>query len=61
MVRMDLRERGGRSVSPENVVAEVLRPKENWVTISSTIVKMQSELVNEIRRRIAQRTRSKSV
>lgn len=38
MVRRNLNQTLGRNVSSENVVAEMLRLKKNWLTISFAIV-----------------------
>lgn len=53
------RERGSEPIarkerSLENIVVEMLRSKENWLTVSSAFVKIQNELLKEVRTRKAQ-------
>lgn len=47
----------GRSVKPGNLVAEVLRSKKIWFTVSFAIVKIRQELMKEERTRRADRSR----
>lgn len=35
----------GKNVSSESIAAEMLRSKKNWPTVSSAIIKIQTELV----------------
>lgn len=45
-------------MSPESIVAGVLKSTENCLVVSSTIVKIQQELLKEDRRKKAERSRS---
>lgn len=52
--------KSSKSVSPENSVSETLRLKENWLPVTSAVMKIQEELLNKERNRKAEGRRMTS-
>lgn len=45
--RRNLNQRLSKRMTPENIVAEMVRSKKNWLTLFSAIVKIQKDLLKE--------------